>query len=245
MLTRRTLMLATLGIGGTATMAADDLTSLFTSQPDTPDTPMRYRQGVIREWNPITLENKVQVGKTLFVNLPVLGVAEAASFTINTTVGLAVVEHTWAIIGRFVIPGTDDAEDAITQLGQRAHTATVLTQQATSSTSFVDLATVGPAVTVLIAASGKAKVTISAQFAATVGPLTAGSVGVEVSGATSIAANSQQSLLMIADQGGINATRVVLFEGLPAGGSCTFTLKYSTGGASVDFSNRDITVETL
>lgn len=225
---------------------SDELADLFTAQPSAPSQPVGYRSGVIMEWNPVTLQNKVMVGGTLMTDLPVLGVAEAASYTVGATVGIETVGSSWAIKGRFVIPNTEDATDAITQLGQKAFTATVLTQQSTSSTSFTDLATVGPTVSnVLIPASGKARVTISAQFAATSVALTAGSVGVAVSGATTIAANSPQSLLFIADQGGINATRVVLFEGLPAGGLCTFTLKYSTGGASVDFSNRDITVETL
>jgi hypothetical protein len=186
------------------------------------------------------------VGGAVLPNLPVLGVAEAASFAPGAAVGLAVVESTWAIIGRFVRPGTQEATDAITQLSQRAFTATVLTLESTSSTSFTDLATVGPTVpNVRIPASGKARVTISAQFSATTAPLTAGSVGVAVSGDTTIAPSSQKSLFLIGNSGALNATRAVLFEGLPAGGLCTFTLKYLTNGTSHDFANRDITVETL
>lgn len=246
MLTRRAALLTALGLTGAAIMPTDDLAPLFTSQPDRPAQPMSYRQGIIQTWNPVTLENTVLVGRTALTNLPVLGVGEAASYAAGITVGLAVVESTWAIIGRFVIPATTDAQDAITQVGQRAFTSTVITNEATSSTSYTDLATVGPRVSdVRIPASGKAEVTISAQFAAAVAPLTAGSVGVEVSGGASIAPSSHRSLFLIGNTAALNATRVVQFEGLPPGSLCTFTLKYLTNGSSHEFANRDITVKTL
>lgn len=230
--------------------ATDDLTSLFTAAPVGPAPNIRYRQGIILTWNPTTLENTVLVGRTEMRNLPVLGVAEAASYREGTVVGLAVIESTWAIIGRFVVPATDDAEDAITQVGQRAYTATVLTQESTSSATFVDLATVGPRVTdVRIPASGKAEVTICAQATATSGasPVSIGSVGVAVSGDATIAADTKQSLLFLApNPSGIQASRMVLFTGLPAGGICTFTLKYrSDGSTSMDFAFRDIIVRAL
>lgn len=227
-------------------MAADDLAPLFTAQPAGPATAMMYRQGIIQTWNAVTLENTVRVGQTVLTNLPVLGAAEAASYAPGITVGVAVIGSSWAIIGRFVVPNTADAQDAITQVGQRAATASVATAETTTSTSFTDLATVGPRVSnIRIPASGKARVFISAQLVAVTAPLTAGSVGVEVSGATSIAPTSQRSLFLIASSGALNATKAVLFEGLPAGGLCTFTLKYLTNGSNHEFSLRDITVETL
>lgn len=227
-------------------MGADDLTPIFVTKPDGPAQPVFYRQGVIQEWDPVTLENTVLIGRKIYPNLQVLGVAEAASYRTGTVVGIQVVGSGWAITGQLVTPGTQEAEDAITQISQRAFTATVLTSEATSSTSYTDLATVGPRVSnVRIPASGKARVTISAQFTATSVSLTAGSVGVEVSGDTSISPSSHQSLFLIATNGAINATRVVLFDTLPAGGLCTFTLKYLANGTSMTFANRDITVETL
>jgi len=228
-------------------MRSDDITDLLTAQPTGPSQPVGYRQGTIMEWNPITLENRVLVDHVPMRNLAVLGAAEAASYRPGVAVGIHTAGSSWAIIGRFVVPNTADATDAITQIGQRAFTATVLTQEQTNSATFTDLATVGPRVSNLrIPASGKARVTISAQFDAVAAALTAGSVGVEVSGDASIAANSHQSLLLVATSGGINATRVVLFDGLPAGGLCTFTLKYRGNGVdAVQFADRDITVETL
>jgi hypothetical protein len=246
MLTRRATLLATLGLGAATMPAADDLTTLFTSQPDRPATPIHYRQGVIQSWDPTNLNNEVLVGRTIYTNLPVLGVGEAASYRPGITVGLAVIDSTWAIIGRFVEPGTADAQDAITQIGQRAITATVLAAETTTSTSYTDLATIGPRISnVRIPASGKASVTIGAQFVAVTAPLTAGSVGVEVSGSTSIAPSSQKSLFLIGNTAALNASKKVLFDSLPVGGLCTFTLKYLTNGSNHEFSNRDITVETL
>lgn len=239
------------------TSRSDDLTDLFTSQPArtarpaTPAMPLMYRQGVIQQWNPITLENtvKLKADGATYTNLPVLGVAEAASYKEGTTVGIAVVDSTWAIIGRFVIPATDDAEDAITQIGQRAYTATVLTQESTDSSTFVDLATVGPQVTgVRIPASGKVEVTICAQMTAhDPDPVSIGSVGVAVSGSTTIAPDTKQSLLFLApNPAGIQASRVVLFTGLPVGGMCNFKLMYQADGSTLmDFAFRDIIVRAL
>jgi len=250
MLTRRAAILTALGLGAaTMTGRADDLTDLFTAQPTGPATPIMYRQGIIQTWNPTTLQNTVRVGQTTLTDLPVLGVAEAASYREGTTVGLAIINSTWAIIGRFVIPNTDDAQDAITQISQRAQTATILTQESTDSSTFVDLATVGPQVlNVRIPASGKVEVVISAQFTAhDPDPVSVGSVGVQVSGSTTIAPDSKQSLLFLApNPAGIQASRSVLFTGLPVGGNCHFKLMYRADGSTLmDFAFRDIIVRAL
>jgi len=227
---------------------SDDLTTLFTAQPTGPATPMRYRQGTILTWNPITLENTVIVGNATYTNLPVLGAAEAASYREGTTVGITVIDSTWAIIGRFCIPGTADALDAITQIGQRATTATVTTLEATTSSPYVDLATPGPTVSnIRIPASGKAEVVVSSQID-NLGPgtLTVATVGVEISGDASIAPNTLNSLIFIASSGAISVSKTLLFESLPAGGVCSFKLKYgSNGTVNTQFGNRTILVRTL
>lgn len=223
-----------------------DLTDLLTAQPEGPSLPIRYRQGTVTAWNPITLQNTVLVGGALMQDLPVLGVAEAASFRPGVKVGIAVVEgdgvSTWAILGRFVIPNTADATDAITQLGQRSKTDSIPTQESTANVGFVDLATVGPRIIdVLIPASGKATVTISAEISAPV----IGKIGIAVTGATTIAANSARALADYGSNPGLNASKVLLFEGLPPGGLCTFTCKYASDGANnAFFQSRELIVET-
>lgn len=225
------------------TMRADDLTSLFTAQPQGPAQPMAYRQGVITAWNPITLQNRVLVAGVAMQDLPVLGVAEAASFKPGVTVGVATIGSSWAIIGRFVIPNTTDAQDAITLLGQRRHTATVATSEGTTSGTFTDLATPGPSIgNMLIPASGKVQVTVSAEING--GGNALGAVGVAVSGAFTEAASAAKALMVLFDV--VSSSRVLLYEGLPAGGLCTFTLKYRSSSLNMSqFASRDIVVEAL
>lgn len=245
MLTRRNLILTilttltTLAIGAAATMREDDLTDLFTTQPG-PAQPIHYRQGTILTFNPTTLENTVQVGKTTFQNLPVLGVAEAATYQPGTKIGIATVDNVWCIIGRFVIPGTPDATNAITLIGQRRRTAVITTQQSTSSASFVDLTTVGPTIAdVLVPASGKIQVTLFANLG---GP--ANSMSPRITGATTIEPSTQRSLAIAA--AGFIGSAVLLYENLPIGGLVTFTMKYRSNGVDqADFSDRTLIVEAL
>lgn len=215
--------------------------------PAGPGQPMEYRQGTIKAWNPVTLENTVLVNKTEVYNLPVLGVAEAASFRADITVGLMCVGSSWAILGRYVVPNTADAEDAITLVAQRRETSTVATSESTSSATFVDLTTVGPSVTLIVPASGMIDVTLSAQMEGL-----APAMGVQVSGATSIAATTTRSLVFALDTGdstdelGLNASKLVPFEGLPPGESVTFTAKYrSTGLHTAVFADRSISAQAL
>jgi hypothetical protein len=224
--------------------APDDLTGLFTAPPQGPGSPMTYRQGVITAWNPVTLANTVEVGGKAFYDLPVLGVGEAASFAPGVAVGIASVGTEWAIVGRFVRPNTQSATDAITLIGQRMLTALVSTQESTTSSTYTDLATVGPMLSgVAVPASGKIYVFLSSLIFGDQG----GSMSVEVSGDVSIAASAVQALLVQKDapttQISLAASRGVLFQGLPAGGSVNFTAKYnSLAGPGVPCNFRDRTM---
>lgn len=142
--------------------------------------------------------------------------------------------------------------------GQR--TAQVLTQEATFTTSdYVDLTTVGPAVTVLIGQSGRCKVTITAQI-----NYSALGSGVVVGGAMSFLAQGPQTVEPSDDnaimsrlfnptgapgvQQKFKASYQVLLEDLLPG-TYTFTAKYKslgTGSPSADaanFEDRRIWVE--
>jgi len=225
-------------------MLEDDLTPLFTAAPAGAATPMLYRQGVIRSWNPITLENTVKVGRTVLSNLPVLGVAEAASLAEGATVGIMSVGSTWAIIGRFVIPGTADATDAITQLGSRTRTARIDTNETLTTAAWSDLATVGPLVSgVLVPASGIALVTVTA----TIGPNPTvapewGAVGFDIAGPSNVAPNLNEALLIWGARF-MGASRTCVVTGLTPGGPYTFTMKYHGNGTFLtNFSNRVISV---
>jgi hypothetical protein len=108
----------------------DDIAPLLAVRAD---AQLGFRQGTIVTFDPVTLEHTVDVGGKIFANLQILGVAEAASLRPGSVVGIQTVGNSWYIIGRMVQPGTDGATDAITLLGQRRHTATILSQEDTLS----------------------------------------------------------------------------------------------------------------
>jgi hypothetical protein len=116
--------------------------------------------------------------------------------------------------------------------------ANVVTSQATTSTAYVDLATVGPAVTVTIPASGRVLVSVSAGTANTTG---GGSdfMGFAISGTDTRAASDGNALIL----GGNNlqaATASFIVTGLTANGSDIFTAKYRVSGGTGAWSNRSI-----
>jgi hypothetical protein len=123
--------------------------------------------------------------------------------------------------------------------------ATVATDQTTTSTSYVDLATAGPAVTVTTGTKVLVSVKASmANGAASTGQL----MGVAVSGATTLAASDTYAagykyIATVNFQPVFAAT--FLIEGLTAG-SNTFTAKYrSATGDTVYFKERMISVVNL
>lgn len=130
--------------------------------------------------------------------------------------------------------------------------ARVLTQQSTSSTSYTDLATVGPSVTVTTGT--RAIVFIQAGVNST-STDSASYFSVAISGATTIAESDTWACIMDGTQGNFNFSGnpkdqhnrrqvVRLFSSLNAG-SNTFTMKYKVGSATGHFHNREIIVLPL
>lgn len=119
--------------------------------------------------------------------------------------------------------------------------ATVATSQGTASTSYTDLATAGPAVTVTTGTT--ALVTISATLTNSNGLLIS-LMSVAVSGATTLAAADANSIQVLGGSAP-SGSRTFKLSSLTAGDN-TFTAKYRTNGASTaTFFNRDITVVGL
>jgi hypothetical protein len=266
-LTRRAAVLSALGIGGMTMLASDDpLADLFAPAPAGQAQAMTYRQGRLLTFNPVTLENTVLVGGSTLTNLPLLGVAEAASLGAGSIVGVVCVAsdggQTWAIIGRFVTPNTPDATDALTQVGQGIVTGFVAATESTTSVPFTDLATVGPAATVSIRTSGKALVFLGATIAvgggvggAAAGALWGAFVNFAAAGANTIAAGTPGGLgySMAGVAGGGPTTEFSIARMLPLSGlnpgPTTFTAKYAIGvgnpGETASFRNRSIAVFAL
>lgn len=124
--------------------------------------------------------------------------------------------------------------------------ATVATDESTSSTSYTDLATAGPAVT--LTTGTEVYISISANIYRAASSGQAGHVAVAVSGATTIAAADANGFSTASAAGGANvaSSRRFKLTGLTAG-SNTFTLKYKTtgGGSTFNYLNRDIVVEAV
>jgi hypothetical protein len=116
--------------------------------------------------------------------------------------------------------------------------ANVVTSQTTVSTTYVDLATVGPTVTLTVPASGRVLVSVTSDMSNSTG---GGSnfMGFAISGADTRAAADTNALIL----GGNTlqaATASFIVTGLTANGSDTFTAKYRVSGGTGTFSNRSI-----
>jgi hypothetical protein len=116
--------------------------------------------------------------------------------------------------------------------------AEVTTAEATSSSSYTDLTTTGPAATITVGPSGIAVVSFNAQFGTTTNML----MSVAVSGATTTAASDNWSIVSPSIAGGPMFGRTYTFTGLNPG-STTFTAKYRTGGSSGTFQRRTLSAE--
>lgn len=116
---------------------------------------------------------------------------------------------------------------------------TVATSETTTSTTFADLATVGPAVTVTTGTSAMVIVTCRASNS-NANKLVV--MGFAVSGATTVAASDTQSFTQ-SGGGAVPAqgSAVYVVTGLTAG-SNTFTAKYRVDANTGTFLNRSITV---
>lgn len=121
-------------------------------------------------------------------------------------------------------------------------TNSVATSQTTASTSYTDLATVGPAVTVLTGAKALVIITASFSNAAIAGTSV---IGYTVSGATTIAATDNSAEFFTSGTAGQGLfTSCVLPVALTAG-SNTFTLKYRVTASTGTFALRSVTVVPL
>jgi len=121
--------------------------------------------------------------------------------------------------------------------------ASVLSFQTTTSTSYTDLATVGPSCTVTTGT--KALVMFGCNMTSTTTTAT-GRMDFAVSGATTRAATDDTAFLYANASANAQhaASRVITLTGLTAG-SNTFTAKYITNTGTEQFGNRFITVIDL
>jgi hypothetical protein len=118
--------------------------------------------------------------------------------------------------------------------------ATVLTSQTTAGTSYTDLATVGPSVTVTTGTSAIVLITFEGEHGTLNGVALA---TYAVSGATTVAASDNSRIVArgYATGNSHSTGGAFLVSGLTAG-SNTFTVKYRTAAGTATFSKRTIVV---
>lgn len=125
--------------------------------------------------------------------------------------------------------------------------ATVATLETTASTSYADLATVGPSVTITVPASGNVMITIGSSQS------NAGASGgnlatVAVSGASTVTAATNEAIGILFASGAIGltveASRSFVLTGLTPGSS-TFKMQYKVLGNTGTWARRWLQVGTL
>jgi hypothetical protein len=248
-------------------MRSDDLVPLLA---DPRNTALGFRQGVIVSWNQATAQNAVQVGNSLMTDLPILNTSEAAILAPGDVVGILTGGPTWAILGRFTIPGTPEAVTSIESITNRIQAAEDVSNGLRNSTSWGDLTgvAVGPSVEVRVGPSGR----VLAFWSCEIGQATNGGgfvqqqvkvtphVGVQLSGANTATPDAFRALNLAAEfpNAGtaddataaiwIQAAMMHLFTGLNPGDT-TFTMKYRHDGISpsndLNFNAREIAVFVL
>jgi hypothetical protein len=228
-----------------------------------------YRQGVIMSWDQDTAENSVQVGGSIFANLPILNTSEASLLAPGDVVTIITLGASYAILGRLVIPGTPQAVSSIQSITNRIKATEDSSSGSRNSNSWGDLTGVGvgPAVTIRIGGSGRALVFWGAEMGQSTNA--SGSaikwmekctphIGIQVSGATTIAPeawnafnyNLEFETSATKAQSWIQGSTMHIFTGLNPGNT-TFTMKYRHDGVlpatdvTLNFSSREIAVFAL
>lgn len=158
-----------------------------------------------------------------------------------------VTPRTWVVGEQGTAAKLNEISSALIDLDRRTSPvgAVVDTAQTTASTSYTDLATAGPAVTVTIGSTGKALVTFSADMSNT-NAAAENRMSYAVSGATTTAAADAISLNFVSPSAGTggNSGMTVLLTGLNAG-STTFTAKYRVNAGTGTFQRRRLSATPL
>lgn len=141
--------------------------------------------------------------------------------------------------------GIDDAHDLYDLGAGAAAQSFISTEESTTSTTYVDLTTTGPQVTVDVGASGKVLVMAGARIRSGTADQ-GGFASVALSGGNTSAATDDRAVGLragVANQSQ-RASFVEMMEGLAAG-STTFTVRYRSTTDTASFANRELVVVPL
>lgn len=160
-----------------------------------------------------------------------------------------VTPRTWVVGEVATAAKMNEISSALTDLDRRTAPVggVVATSQTTTATSYTDLATAGPAVTVTIGSTGKALVSLHSAIANATSTL-ASYYGFAISGATTLAAADATAIGFTSPTSGagIRCGTIIMVTGLTAG-STTFTSKYrmDPGVGPATFVDRRISATPL
>lgn len=210
-----------------------------------------HYQGEIVSWDEASAVNAVKVNGAIVSNLRVIRGGIGLAYQPGDTVLIEKRMSQWYILGNVGAPGAGAANQIKSQ--------TVATSQSTNSTSYGDLGTVGPTVTIYIGSSRRCLLLFSANVVslANAGTPTliyiGGTAAVQVSGASTLApgtpycggqvwyatASAPTGFQMVSSQ----VALLTAADGLNQG-SNTFTLKYRAIAANpgATFIDRNLTV---
>ncbi len=62
------------------------------------------RQGAVISWDPVTLNNEVEVAEAILVDLPVLDVGGTDQIVAGDAVMIVTYGSSWLILGRVIVP---------------------------------------------------------------------------------------------------------------------------------------------
>lgn len=240
---------------------------------------LQFSQGVILEWNPTTFENSIEWRGITLHDAPVLSGTDALSYAVGDVVALLGWApnggaSSWWIVGRLVLPGADNAAQAVQFLQEQLAREIALEIMAeslfsaeaaaavgTQSTSFVSL-TGGPVVSeVPVGSSGRMLITISGELAP--GAWQSGGsgysyafMGYDISGPTSRTASLANTLYLAGQVSSANpgspvamaASRTFLETGLAPGTYQVEAQYRAQSGLDTDdaiFAGRVVTVQAF
>lgn len=232
-------------------MKAGDIAALMSAGFAKPTGPedSAFHTGQIVSWDELSGVNSVLVNGVILSNLKIIQSGIGLTYSVNDVVVIMRKQTQYFIMGKVADPGAG--------LSNQIKAAAVTANQTTATTTFTDLATVGPQVTVTIGSSRRCLVIVDCRITCTTAGQAAqyvgGAMGFAVSGASSIAAGN--GALNVQFYSGPTAPNIgwnqavshtVVLDssnGLNAG-SNTFTAKYYSQTASpiCGFEARNIVV---
>ena len=227
---------------------------------------LQFSQGTILSWNSDTFESAIDFRGVTLQNPPVLSGPDALTYRPGDVVALLGWSPnggfaSWWIIGRVITPGPGagaaaidwmtsalGAQVAAAVFGNRIQFAVTVDNEATSSTSYTNLATVGPTVTdVEISDTGRALVMLYARMSGQKGGsnISTPHMSYQISGATSQSPSDLRALQVHSetDDAVTAATAVFMAEFLNEG-LHTFQAKYKMGSGQTEarFTERTLIV---